>query len=334
MKVLPLRELAAALVCPMCRGGALVVDDATGSTSPRGVVESGERARCARCGADYGREHGVLSFLVADQLSETNRNEIAANTFEGEWVERMLHKEDWSPLHTHQMQWVIELVDHMLPAGLELFVLGAGTGFDLQLLLRRRSFERVYASDIAPAATALIARALEDYAGELGLFASEFGRCPVAKRPGSIGLVFQALHHAPDAHAALAALLDHNFDELVIVEPVTNPPLGLLARFDLVQRVEYTGTRPDWLRLARVEELAASRGFTVASRTWWEIPPYLARTWVNDHPRVWRSFYRAVDAFSRVTNAIRFGSMAAVHLSRRGGDASSGAREASYQGTR
>src|SRR5262249_34050795 len=161
-----------------------------------------------------------------EHLDETNRREIAGNSFDGELAERILDKEGWSPLATHQMNWVVDMVERMLPAGRDLFALGAGTGFELTLLLRRREFERVFASDSAPAAPALIARALREYPGTLGLFASEFNRCPVEKRPGSLGLVFQALHHAADAHAALATLLDHNFDDLVIVEPVTNRFLG------------------------------------------------------------------------------------------------------------
>src|SRR5450755_2942878 len=242
MKVLPVRELAAALVCPMCRGGRL--------------DERGSNVVCASCAQSYGLEAGVLSFLVADQLSETNRNEIKGNTFAESYVERILGKEDWSPLMTHQMKWVVDLVSRMIPADTaELFALGTGTGFDLRLLLRNRQFERVYASDISPAATALVQRSVAEYSGELGLFASEFLRVPVAKGPRRAGLVFQALHHAPDAHTALAMLLDHNFDDLVIVEPMTNRLFGVLARFDLLQRVEYTGTRPDWLDLRRITEL-------------------------------------------------------------------------------
>lgn len=300
---MPLHDLAAALVCPMCRDGGL-------------RELAGPALQCTKCERTYGTESGVISFLVPDQLSETNLNEIKGNTFADDFVEKVLVKETWSPLLTHQMEWVIEVVDQMMPAGADLYTLGAGSGFDLKLLLRRRSFARVFASDIAPAATALVARALETFPGELGLFASEFSRCPVPKRPGSLGLVFQALHHAPDAHAALATLLDHNFDDLVIVEPVTNPPLGLLAKLDLVQRVEYTGTRPDWLSIPRVESLAAERGYKVSARTWWEIPPYAARAWLDARPIAWKTLYRTVDAFSRATNLIKFGSMAAMHLTR------------------
>ena len=302
MELMSTGELAAALVCPTCRGGALHV--------------SGDRVDCETCKQSYRHESGVLSFLVNDQLSDTNRNEIKGNTFSDDFIEKLHKKDEWSPMHTHQMEWVIELVEKMLPDGPDLFTLGAGTGFDLRLLLRRRSFERVFASDIAPAATFQIASALAEYPGRLGLFASEFTRCPVARRPGSLGLVFQALHHAHDAHAALATLLDHNFDDLVIVEPTTNPPLALLAKFDLVQRVEYTGTRPDWLSLPRVEKLASERGYRMAARTWWEIPPYVGRPWLNERPLAWRSVYRVFDSVSRVTNLLKFGSMAVVHFTR------------------
>jgi hypothetical protein len=295
-------ELADALVCPMCRRGVLLVE--------------GDGVRCTGCDRVYGTESGVLSFLVPAMLDDTNRREIVGNSFAGDVVEKMLDKENWSPMATHQMNWVVDTVNAMLPPGRDLFALGAGTGFELTLLLRRRQFERVFASDIAPSATALIARALADYPGTLGLFASEFDHCPAAKGAGSLGLVFQALHHAPDAHAALATLLDHNFDDLVIVEPVTNRFLGLLARFGLVQRVEYTGTRPDWLNIPRIRALAEERGYRVASQTWWEIPPYVARTWISERPVIWKQVYRVFDAVSKVTNKVQFGSMAAIHLTR------------------
>jgi SAM-dependent methyltransferase len=308
MNLLETSELAKILVCPLCRGGALVPSEAAGVT-------------CLRCSRAYGAAQGVLSFLVEDELSETNHNEIrahAADPADEAYAEKMIHKEDWFPLYTHQMKWVIEVVDGMLPrsSGGDLFALGAGTGFDLRLLLRRREFERVFASDISPSATALIPRALADFPGTLGVFASEFGHSPVPKRPGSVGLVFQALHHAVDAHATLETLLDHNFDHLVIVEPLTNPIFRVLAHFDLVQRVEYSGTRPDWLSLRRIRALAAARGYRLEARTWWEVPPYFSPQWLGPRPWLWRPMYRVVDGISRATNTIRFGSMGAIQLSR------------------
>lgn len=314
MKVISLEQLSAALVCPACRGGALQV-----------LASTGSRVRCERCHREYGLDGGVLSFLIDEQLSETNRNEITANAVnpaDREYADAMIHKEDWRPLHTRQMNWVVDFVSEMFPnsSDRDLFTLGAGVGFDLRLLLRRTKFARVYASDISPTATALIERALENYPGELGLFASEFGLCPVAKRPNSVGLVFQALHHAPDAHAALEALMDHSFDDLVIVEPTTNPPLKLLAKFDLVQRVEYSGTRPDWMSIPRIEAIAAKRGYTAQVRTWWEIPPYLAPKWVDTMPVVADALYGVFDVVSRVTEPLHFGSMAAIRLHRQSRD--------------
>ncbi len=301
MKLMSREELAGELVCPLCRGGALRVE--------------GDATVCASCDRRYGTDCGVLSFLIDEQLSETNRNEITGNTFSPEWQERLLEKESWHPLLTRQMEWAVDVVGQMLPQRADLYALGAGSGFDLRLLLRRRPFERVFASDIAPSATALIERALAEFPGELGLFASEFGRCPVPKRPGGLGLVFQALHHAPDSHVALETLLDHNFDDLVIVEPCTNPPLGVLAKFDLVQRVEYTGTRPDWVSIPRVYAIAKQRGYEVVSKTWWEIPPYFVHA-LRDRPSFWGPCYQLFDVISRATNTIKFGSMAAFHLRR------------------
>jgi uncharacterized protein YbaR (Trm112 family) len=295
-------ELADALTCPLCRGGRLEIVE--GSIS------------CLRCARTYpATDRGIVSFLLDEHLDQTNRNEIKGNTFNQEWEEKLLHKESWHPLHTRQMRWVAEVVERMLPQARDLYALGAGHGFDLKLILRRRSFERVFASDISPAATSMIGRALAEFPGKLGVFVSEFGRCPVAKSAGGLGLVFQALHHASDAHAALETLLDHSFDDLLVVEPITNPPLGLLARYDLVQRVEYTGTRPDWLSLPRVREIAQSRGYKMALQTWWEIPPYFI-TLFGRRPLLSASCYHLFDGVSRATNTIKFGSQAAIHLTR------------------
>src|SRR5258705_7880549 len=97
MKVLSLDALAESLVCPMCRGGQLC------------VVGSDPALRCVACSQVYTTEHGVVSFLVPDQLSKTNVGEISANTYADEaratWI---LDREDWNPLLTHQMKWVIE----------------------------------------------------------------------------------------------------------------------------------------------------------------------------------------------------------------------------------
>ncbi len=302
MRVLSTRELVDALVCPACRTGAL---RATASD-----------IACTSCARHFAIEDGVASFNLAEELSTTNRNEIAANAITDDHkAQAMLAKEEWHPILTDQMKWVIEVVDRMLPDRDSLYALGVGTGFELQLLLRRRAFARVFASDISPSAIALVARALAEYPGELGLFASEFGRCPVPKRAATCGLVFQALHHANDAHGALEKLLDHNFDDLVLVEPVTHRVLRVLARFELVQRVEYSGTRPDWLDLTRVTALAASRGYAVRSQTWWEVPPYFFHP-LATRPRMSRAVARVFDGVSRATNTIRFGSMAAIHLTR------------------
>ena len=303
MKLMSINELTDRLICPMCRGGRL------------SYISNSHAIRCLDCCQIYSTNHGVVSFLVREELNEININEIEAYSHQENLID-VMPKEEWSDLNTHQMKFVAKIVDQMLPKVDELYALGAGSGFDLRFLLQRRSFKRIFASDISPIATKLIEQSLTNYHGQLGLFASKFGRCPVPKQPGVAGLVFQALHHSQNSHAALAALLDHNFNNLVIVEPVTNPILGFFAKLGLVQRVEYSGTRPDWLHLPRVKELATKRGYKVASQTWWEIPAYLSPDWLNNYPSIWRPFYNLVEKISHGTNSIRFGSMAAVRFKR------------------
>src|SRR5687768_1952822 len=135
MQLLSLTELAAFLICPLCRGAALRAEQ--------------DALACTTCKRRYGTtDRGVVSFLIDEQLVDQHRREIAGNTFPADYEERFIHKEDWHPLLTQQMEWAIDVVARMLPAERDLCVLGAGGGFDLRLLLRRRNFERVFASDI------------------------------------------------------------------------------------------------------------------------------------------------------------------------------------------
>ncbi len=80
--------------------------------------------------------------------------------------------------------------------------------------------------------------------------------------------------------------------------------------FDCAVQIDGDGQHPP-------AELAKTRGYKVASQTWWEIPPYFAKPWLHDRPWATRAFGGMVDAVSRVTNVMRFGSMAAIHLERR-----------------
>jgi hypothetical protein len=315
MQCLPVEAMLDDLVCPACLNSSLsFAGESEGDTAP---------IRCVDCQHDFARHYEVIDFVLPDHLDETNRGEISGNKVDLEDEAAAFaatQKGVGNPVYMWQMQRNARIVRRLMApydSNTVLYALGSGTGFDLKLMLNLRRFSRVYSSDIALTKTAIVPNVLHDFEGQLGLFSCEFSRCPVHRSHGGLGLVFQALHHASDAHQALEQLLDNNFRDLILVEPVTNWFVEILARLGLAMRVEYSGVRPDWMSLRKIRRIALNRNYTMRSVTWWELPPWTYGTRLRSRSWLWRPMCFGVNLFSWLTHAFRFGSMAAVRLSQR-----------------
>jgi hypothetical protein len=314
MKSLPPQETIAYLNCPNCSSPGLKWE---------GGGDDGA-AVCTGCGRLFPCDRGVVDFVMPEHLDPTNRNEIRGNAHDlenPETIRMMTSKEDWSAVYTHMMMKavgaVLDFIRHY-PADTAVFSLGSGTAYELKILLRSKPFRRVFSSDISKTATLIAPINLSSLEGEVGLFLCTFDQCPVRKQPGTLGMVFQALHHSSDIHRSIENLLKNNFTDLVIVEPTTNWFVEILARFNLAKRVEYSGLKPDWMDLHRVRRIAAENGYDVKVRTWWEYPPPLLPRFV-DRSRILKFLLcSTVDLVSWVTNCFRFGGMSAVLFTRPG----------------
>ncbi|HUR86524.1 MAG TPA: hypothetical protein VMY78_14375 [Solirubrobacteraceae bacterium] len=293
-------------VCPACRSD--------------GLIATGDAVTCAGCERRFPCRRGVVDFVLADELDATGAREHIANAVEldsAKAVRRKLRKSRTpSPMLLAQMRRSIRAADRLM-AGHDpsrtIVSLGSGFGFELPLLFERRSFARVYSSDLAWSSTALVPEVVHDLDGELGLFAADFDHVPMAKRPDRIGFVFLALHHTEDPHASLARLLER-FDDLVLVEPLDNWFVSILARLGLARRIEYSGTRPRWLSVRRMRALARARGFEIRMETWWEIPRDVLPRRLRRSRVAWWPLYAAVEAVSYVLRPLCFGSMAAIRF--------------------
>jgi hypothetical protein len=308
MRTLALDEMLAELCCPACGAGLR-----PGPDDERAVI-------CAACARAYPRRHGVVSFVLQEQLDATARREIAGNRIDLQdagAVGAATRKKGDDPVYQWQMARTAAVLERMMacyPPETLLCTMGTGCGFDLQLVLARTRFERVLASDISIEKCAVVPASLERFDGALGVFASSFSACPLRARPGMLGLVFQALHHAADPHAALEGLLERGFDDLIIVEPLTNWLIEILAAFGLARRVEYSGLRPDWLSLARMRGIASAARKRLECVTWWELPPACSAPALRRRTWLWRPMCAAAAAASRITDLARFGCMAAIHF--------------------
>ncbi len=316
MQQLSLQDTLGKMICPSCFEGQL-----------QEITINGHRqVACDRCDRAFGMESEVMDFVMADRLHPTNQNEISGNTIDltdEHVVQGATCKGDDNPIYMWQMNRTARLMVRMMaPYGEEttLHVIGTGTGFDLKLLLKHRCFRQVLASDISLTKTTIVPRTLVGFEGELGVYACEFRHCPVRKERGNLGLVFQALHHAPDAHAALERLLDNNFANLLIVEPITNWLVEILAALGLAKRTEYSGVTPDWMSLRRIRRIAADRAYSVDVVTWWELPPVCCQERLRRRPLLWKPMCWAVGVVCRLTSLFNFGCMAAIHLRAREDD--------------
>jgi hypothetical protein len=312
MRLLMLEETLEVLACPRCDQARL------------GPGDDGAQVVCAGCGTRFPCRQGVVDLVLEDRLSPGARRELAGNTIDitsEPAVTTAVRKDELNWLEAAQTRRAMTAVRRLLePYGPEWSIvsIGSGAGYELKFLLASRTFQRVYSSDLTWTSTSLAPEALSEFPGELGVFASDFERCPVVRRPGQVGLVYHALHHSDDAHASLEALLDRSFDQLVIVEPVTNWLVEILARFGLAKRVEYSGVSPDWMRLRRIRRIASDRGYSVRVVTWWELPVARVPGVIARRPALWSAIVAVVFAVSRVLSVFSFGSMAAVRLARGG----------------
>jgi hypothetical protein len=309
MRLLATSECLADFVCPACRSERL--------------TEREDAVACEACGRSFPSHRGVVDFVIAAELDATGAREHVANAIEldsAKAVRRKLRKATrTNPMLLAQMRRSIGAIDRLMAgadADRTLVSLGSGFGFELPLLLARRRFARVYSSDIAWSATALVPEVTQHCDGDLALFAADFDHVPLARRDDRIGLVFLALHHAEDPHASLARLLEHTFDHLVLVEPLNNWLVEILARLGLARRVEYSGTRPQWLDARRMREIARAHGFEMRIETWWEIPRNVLPRRVRNSTIAWRPLFVAVEAISYALRPLRFGSMAAIAFRR------------------
>lgn len=302
--------------------GARIEDLRCAACASQRLRDEFEEVVCERCARRFPCRQGVIDFVLVDALDATSREEHAANAVDLESqraVRRRVDKGERNAILMAQMHYSIGAVERLLdwrPHGHTLVSLGSGSGFELRLLLACRAFERVYSSDLAWSTTALVPEVLRELDGDLGLFAADFDHCPVGSSEERLGLVFLALHHAEDPHRSLAGLLERNFDQLVIVEPITNWLVELLARAGLARRVEYSGIRPQWLDVCRMRRIARSHGCTMRIETWWELPRDAIPSRLRRSRHAWRLPLALIALWSRLTRPLYFGSMAAVRFDR------------------
>jgi len=296
------------LLCPSCSSGAE-------------LVMAGQSVRCSRCSAVFPVTNGILEFVIPSDLDQDKRRELQGNNLDltPDTIAHFANKEAWwSQYYSHVSDKKLRTVSQYIArtGSAQVASLGSGTGYELKWLLGRCRIDRIFSSDLSFSTTSIVPQALAGFDVALALFTSDLDRCPVRDTDILI-LVYEALHHTPDMHAALEKLLRAGFRHVVFCEPSNNWLIRWLARRGLAQRVEYSGVKPGRLDVRRLRRLCAEHAYDLEVKTMWHFPDdYFSRLF-GEGARRRRLFLAAMDALSAATNPVRFGNVAVAYCRRR-----------------
>jgi hypothetical protein len=282
--------------------------------------------RCSVCDESVPITDDVIELVDDRQLDEHKRGELAGNALalDDETILRYSHKQDWSSFTNHfihvKLGWLARALraDGVTRAAF----LGAGTGFEIGPLLAHGWRPQWLAlSDLSRSTLEIAAYSIAinglDASVPVCLFTSDLDAVPLRARDLPI-VIYECLHHTPDMHASLEALLSFGYERIFLVEPCTNVLMRQLARRGLAQRVEYSGVEPDRFDLRRVRDLCARHGYTETISTLWEFPDdyYRRVTRGKGGARGERAATAFIDGCSAVGRPFQFGNFAMCILRR------------------
>jgi Zn ribbon nucleic-acid-binding protein len=308
MKILRDEELIKFLVCPQCY-------------SSNKLYVSNEAVECVNCHRQFIHDNNILSFTINEYLDDTNKTEILGNVLD-------IQDEKQVYWHLHKGQPHIDITyafftEHKIKIMMKflsifgkdkiLFDLGAGSGFELEKILSVLGYKTVFASDIQPLTLSLIPQRLSQYEGNIGLFTSEFCHSPIPKNSETLGLIYEALHHTANIHYTLEKLLDR-FTALVLVEPMTNWLLEILAKLGYAKRREYSGTIPSWLTIKKLKHIAKANGYNYKIHTLWEYPSDYVPNFIKRNTILLQILLASVHVASIIGRPFNFGNICIAAL--------------------
>ena len=201
-----------------------------------------------------------------------------------------------------------------------LVFLGAGAATEITQILdmdKEKKIKRILASDISVNACKIIAERLEKYDIEATIFSSDIDYCPVKKSNNYPIVICDALHHTPDMHESIDRLLQYGYKNIYFVEPANNFIVKLLEKFGLARRKEYSGCIPGRLEIKKLKLLASNYKYKIKINTLWEFPEdYYRKIFgkIGENRAIEACFLAIVDLWSYMTNYVKIGNFAIVHL--------------------
>ena len=278
---------------------------------------------CPSCRRRYLIKNNIVQFVIDKDLDRETKRELKGNSFSlsKKNIEHYANKDIWSDYYNHfvnqKFSYLVAFLNSIPLKGI--ISLGSGPGFELKEILKRKRINLIFSSDLALSATSVVPTTLNNYNTSLCLFTSDLNFVPIIPNSSLPILIYEALHHTKDIHKTIEGLLQRGYKNILFVEPTTNFVIKILARFNLAQRVEYSGIRPDFLDINRLKKLSKKYEYKLKIRTLWDIPEDFIRVICKKGSPLEPLLLKLIDLISKTGNLFQFGSFAIVSLERKGG---------------
>lgn len=310
IKFIKTSDLSKYFTCPFC----LVKGRTTLETISNGL-------RCRKCQRRFLIRNHILEFIVDKELDSETRRELRGNriALTKKNIEHYATKDEWSSYYNHfvnqKFGYLMSYLNSVRMKGIT--SLGSGPGFELKQILKRKQIDTIFSSDLAFSTTRVVPIALKDFDITLCLFTSDINNTPVLSNDSFPVLVYEALHHTGSIHLAIEKLLQKKYKNIFFVEPSTNFVIKILAKFNLAQRIEYSGVKPDFLDIGKLKRLAKKYKYKLKIRTLWDVPEEFIRVVCKKESSLEKILVWLIDLISKVGDKFQFGSFAVVSLERR-----------------
>lgn len=295
--------------CPFCQ---------TKDKTTLRVIETG--LRCQNCQRKFLIRSNILEFVVNKDLDSETRRELKGNrlSLTKKNIEHYATKDEWSSYYNHfvnqKFSYLMSFLNSVRIKGI--ISLGSGPGFELKQILRRKQIDTIFSSDLAYSTTRVVPTALKDFNITLCLFTSDINNTPVIPNDFFPILIYEALHHTGNIHLSIEKLLQRKFKNIFFVEPSTNFVIKILAKFNLAQRIEYSGVKPDFLDIGKLKRLAKKYKYNLKIRTLWDVPEEFFRVICKKESLLQTVLLGLIDLISKVGDKFQFGSFSVVSLER------------------
>lgn len=273
---------------------------------------------CSNCSRKFNITNKIIEFVDPKNLDKKTRRELKGNFYklDKKTIETYATKDEWSSYHIHcsdkKFDLILKKLNQLKSTGI--FSLGSGTGFEIKKILNKKKLEPVFSSDLSFTATMIVPYTLEKNSVKACLFTSDLNFPPVIPTKKMPILVYEAMHHTGDIHLTLDKLLERGYKDIILVEPTTNFLIRILAKFNLAERVEYSGEKPSLLDLAKVKKLIKKHKYEAEMVSLWEFPEDFFRKIFGQSIFMEKIFLKFMDGVSFIGNVFKIGSMSFVYL--------------------